>query len=222
MHKTSRVTYKRSIRQSLGESRRFVEGYFGRGSASVKVTFNTDTINRAHQNMLKTSKKKQESIDFTSTGAALVSVGNKGVKHIMFLRKKNQKYDYMYVHEHTHAAYFRTRKRKGKRILILISEILSSSLQFEWLLKENNYNHFDDLMYRGEQNYAKLVKGKLVHDGTLNSKAFTNTSVGSALAYRIFTRFPLAERTRRKLIQDLRNKEFTTPRQALNWIENYS
>jgi len=106
MSKLPRITSKMHIRQSLGESRRFVEGFFGRGSASVKVTFNADTANKAHENVLRVNKKKKRFVDYAFAAAVLFPVSTKGTKNVMFLKKRHRFDSYIFVHEHAHAPYF--------------------------------------------------------------------------------------------------------------------
>lgn len=221
MPKPSRITSKQRIRQSLGESRRFVEGYFGRGSASVKVTFNARTANRAHNNDLKAAKKKNEFVNYRYTSAAvLFTIGTKGAKNVMFLQRRYSDFPDLYIHEHAHAAYFRVRRRKGKRSTKLVSEMLSSTIQLEWLHKKDSARYLN-VMNICKKYYDLLVDGSLVHDGTLPSKQYTVSIIGLALAYKIFTKFPDNVGTRRRLIKKLMGKEFTTSKQALNWIEKY-
>ena len=216
-----RVTSKIRTRQSLGRARSFVEEFFGRGRASAKITFNLNTVNRATVNYLRATKKKQENFDFENAGAALIPLGSKGVKNILYLRKDQMDFPEFIIHEYAHAAYYRIRKRKGKRNVLLVSEILSYALHLEWLLTQNARRRFERWMDKGEGHYVDLEEGNFMRDGSLTSKVFTASKAGLALASGIFEKFPKESATRRLLLKDLMEKEFTTFKQAAAWIEKY-
>ena len=214
---------RRTLRKNVGETRRFVEEFFGRGSASSKVTVNPNTIERALEKYMREHKIRREPFPVETASGISVNLGakgSKGTKNIIYFDTKSKRSGETSVHEHAHAAYDRIRRREGKRSMALISEALSSSLALEWSLRQNKNMYRVYLLFFKKQ-YDKLLKGKLKHTKTFRSKVITNSSAGEAFAYRIHTKFFDMPEVRRKLMRELMEKEFTTYKQVLDWIEKY-
>lgn len=221
-----RVTSKMRLRQQFKKHRQFVEGFFGRGSAFAKLTYNQATLMKAIQKNAGRGVKLPDGIeaDLAKAGATMVH-GLKNSKSLLYLDKRTvNDMPEASVHELAHVGYIRNRKRNGKRVMKLVTEILSCTMQLEWLVKENRMTNYNPWMKYGEKcsKESAFVDTSPAKDPV--SEARNNSSNGLALAYTIFTKYPNLKSDapiRERLIRDLMTQEFTNPVQALQWVENY-
>lgn len=124
---------------NIGQVRKHVEKYFGRGMASAKLTTNPKTMDKIVAQKTKYSTKKEPSV-INFPGSHI----NKGRKQFVYVEKVNQQskdrkrlpiyeIEATLAHELTHAAYSRLKSQLKRKEFKLQNEVIASTIQLEYL-----------------------------------------------------------------------------------------
>ena len=211
----------------LRESRHFVESEFGRGMASAKVSTNPKTlasVKTKHGFESPAPEKKSKARSFfgklfrgrmkeerePSTQLPLRKTGR---KQFVYLKKTDHEHA---IHELSHAAYRRKRKLEGKPVFPLVSETISSSMELEWLLK-NNPQRFNQVMKNFAYDYENLTTEI---SSTIKITDSLATHTGKGVAHLLFFKFPGEKNLgkRIKLRKELADKNFATTSEIAAWV----
>ena len=203
---------KQAAKQSRKGIVSFVENYYGRGSATAKISKNPESIISAAR---KAKEGEQDIFSEFEFRKALGKAGGvhttrgKGRKQFIGLLEALPEIE---VHERAHAAYARIKNQKGKKIFPLCSEPIAYSLMFEWM-KKNNYSEYRKLL---EENPNVVVAFEILK--RKKSKKYDEreaSKIGFFVSLAMEKTFTEIEM--KKLRQELFEKEFNSPAQLIEW-----